>query len=299
MFLFLRRFLARIFDYGLFYFFTVFMALVLPVEVESKIFVIYALWVPFCWMPFEAMLLRFWGTTPGKKLFGLSFSPVSGKGNGKMSGKEALKRAFLFRGVHSLRAQPIGIKRYLAALVLACLAGSALFLGENIAEVAIQYEQTITQSGTQSGWIQYVSDNGKFQVHFPKKPVEQQPQQFEIPNGDPLQVSEFKAHKEAEFSVSYLDLPKKWKLFSANTLLKGAIKVVQEHRPGAQLLDKKLVKHKNYPAMDFKMKEGEKEIEGRLILVDNTLYKLWVIYSPDTPREQQHEVFLDSFELSK
>ena len=279
MFLFLRRFLARVFDYGLFYFLTVFISLVLPVEIEGQIFLLWALIAPLFWAPIEAVFLYAVQTTPGKKLFGLSL-PL-------LSWSESFKRAFFFKRTRDLNVKPIGIKRYIIALMLASSAGSALFFGEDLSEVAVHYEQSIT--GT--GWVQYISDNGKFQVQFPKKPVVQEPKQFEVPNDAPLELSECKVHKEAEFSVSYLDLPKKWKLFGSNTLLKGAMKVVHEHMPGAEIVDKKIVKHKNYPAMDFKMKQGEKEIEGRLILVGNTLYKLWVVYTPTTPREQQHEVF--------
>lgn len=285
MFLFLRRFLARVFDYGLFYFITLFISLILPVELESQMFLLWALIVPFLWAPIEALLLHSWGTTPGKKLFGLSL-PV-------LTWGDSFKRAFFFKRSHDLLVKKIGIKRYLIALMLTSSAGSALFLGEDISEAAVHYEQSITNTG----WVQYVSDNGKFQVQFPKKPVEQETKKYEVPNGDPLHMCEFKAHKEAEFSVSYLDLPKKWKLFSSPTLLKGAMKVIIEHMPGAELIDKTIVKHKNYPAMNFKIREGKNEIEGRLILVGNTLYKLWVVYSPETPREQQHEIFISSFEL--
>lgn len=284
MFLFLRRFLARLFDYGLFYFVTVFISLVLPIELESQIFILWALLVPFAWAPIEMLSFKFYQSTPGKKLFGLSLPPLTWK--------ESFKWAFLFQRSHRLLVKTIGFKRYVIALILASSAGSALFLGDDIAKVAVHYEQQVAAEG----WVQYISDNGKFQVHFPKKP---QPasQTFDVPNGEPLNLSEYKAHQEAEFSVSYLDLPKKWKLFSSNTLLKGAMKVVLEHMPAAELVDQKLVKHKNYPAMDFRMKEGDNIIEGRLILVGNTLYKLWVVYFPDTPREQQHETFLGSFEL--
>jgi hypothetical protein len=285
MFLFLRRFLARVFDYGLFYFVTLFTFLILPLEIDNQWFLLWALIVPVFWAPIEALLLYNCGTTPGKKLFGLSLP--------SMTWSESCRRAFFFKRSKDLQVKKIGIKRYLLALMMTCGAGSTLFLGEDISEAAVQYEQSITSAG----WVQYVSDNGKFQVQFPNKPVEQEPKQFDVPSGDPVHVSELKSHKQAEFSVSYLDLPKKWKLFGANTLLKGAMKVVHEYMPGAELIEKKLVKHKNYPAMDFKMRDGKKEIEGRLILVGNTLYKLWVVYSPETPREQQHEVFLGSFEL--
>lgn len=286
MFLFLRRFLARVFDYGLFYFITILCFLVLPLEVDNQLFLFWALLVPFIWAPFEAMLLSLWRTTPGKKLFGLSLP--------SMTWVESCRRAFFFKKSKDFRVKKIGLRRYFIALMMTCSAASTLFLGENISEAAVHYEQSIT--GT--GWVQYVSNNGKFQVQFPKKPVEQAPQHFEVPHGDPLQVNECKAHQEAEFSVSYLDLPKKWRLFSANTLLKGALKVIHEHMPTAELIETKLIKHKNQPGMDFKMRDGKKEIEGRLILVGNTLYKLWVVYSPETPREQQHEVFLGSFELN-
>jgi len=285
MFLSLRRFLARLLDYGLFYFCSVFISLMAPIEVNENFYLIFALAVPFAWAPIEAFLLTKWRMTPGKKLFGISISPLSWG--------QSLKRAFfLGRRPGMVASQPITFWRYIIALMIACSAGSALFYGKDISEVAVQYEQRVAGSG----WVQYISDDGKFSVHFPKKP-EMASKTIEVPNGDPINLSEFKAEKDAAFSVSYLELPKKWRIFSSNTLLKGAMKVVQEHMPGTELIDKKIMKHKNYPAMDFRMKEGENEIEGRLILVGNTLYRLMVVYYPDTPRDQQHQTFVDSFDL--
>jgi hypothetical protein len=286
MLIFLRRFLARLFDYGLFYSVTVFISLVLPIDIDSQLLTLWAMMVPFVWAPIEMALLKRFGTTAGKKLFGLSFPPLSWA--------ESFRRVFLFKKPRDLEVRPIGLIRYVIALMLTCFAAGTLFLGDDISEVAVRYEGQVTAKG----WVQYISDDGKFQVQFPKKPKEAS-QVFEVPDGDPINLSEFKVHKEAEFSVSYLDLPKKWKLFSANTLLKGAMGVIVEHVPGSTLIDKTLVKHKSYPAMDFRMKEGENIIEGRLILVGNTLYKLWVVYFPDTPKEAQHETFVSSFELTE
>lgn len=283
----LKRFLARFFDYGIFYFFVVFGSMMLPIEIEDKSFFLLALLTPFLFAPFEAISLKKWGTTLGKKLFGISVP--------SLTWKESFKRAFWWGPrPGALVSKPITLWRYLLALMIACSGGSALFLGKDITEVAIQYEQNVAGSG----WIKYISEDGKFAVHFPKKP-QVASKTYEVPNGDPVNLNEFKVEKEAGFSVSYLDLPKKWKIFSSNTLLKGAMNVVQQHMPGTELLEKTLVKHKNYPAMDFKMKEGENLIEGRLILVGNTLYRLMVVYYPDTPRELQHEVFVNSFELKE
>ena len=287
MLLSLRRSLARVIDYGLFYFLTVYLSLLAPIEVNENFYFYFALAVPFLWAPLEAFFISKYNATPGKKLFGITIP--------NLTWKESLKRAFfLGRRPGVVTFQKITYWRYIIALIMACTAGSGLFYGKDFSEVAVQYEQKVAGKG----WIEYVAENGKFSVHFPKKPqvIEQK---VEVPNGDPIKLSEFKAEKDVTFSVSYLDLPRKWRLFSSNTLLKGAMKVVNEHMPGTQLIDSKIVKHKNYPAMDFKMKEGSNTIEGRLILVGNTLYRLMVVYYPDTPKKLQHETFVSSFDLKK
>ena len=285
MFLSLRRSLARLLDYGLFYFCSVFATLMTPVEVNDNFYFYFALAVPFFWAPLEALFISRYGTTPGKKLFGILIP--------NLTWKESLKRAFFLGKRPGTRHLP---KNHLLALShcahdrLFCRKRS--FLWKRHLRSRVHYEEQVAGSG----WVEYFSENGKFSVHFPEKPEVIQ-KKVEVPNGDPIQLSEFKAVKDAAFSVSYLDLPKKWKLFSSNTLLKGAMNVVHEHMPGTELIDKKIVKHKNYPAMDFKMKDGENHIEGRLILVGNTLYRLMVVYFPDTPRDQQHETFVSSFDL--
>jgi hypothetical protein len=256
-----------------------------PVEVNENFYFYFACAVPFFWAPLEAFFLSRYRSTLGKKLFGIIIL--------NLSWKESLKRAFFLGkrpGVVTFRK--ITYWRYIIALMIACSAGSGLFYGKDISEAAVHYEQQVAGAG----WVEYMSENGKFSVHFPKKP-EVVEKKVEIPNGDPINLNEFKAEKDAAFSVSYLDLPKKWKIFSSNTLLKGAMNVVLEHMPGTELLDKKIVKHKNYPAMDFRMKDSANEIEGRLILVGNTLYRLMVVYHPDTPRDLQHETFVNSFDL--
>lgn len=285
MFLSLRRSLARLLDYGLFYFCAVFLSLMAPVEVNENFYFKFALAAPLFWAPLEALFISKYSTTLGKKLFGITIP--------NLTFKESLKRAlFLGKRPGVVTYQKISYWRYIFALMIACSAGSGLFYGKAISEAAVHYEQQVAGSG----WVEYLSENGKFSVHFPQKP-EVVEKQVEVPNGDPISLSEFKAVKDAAFSVSYLDLPKKWKLFSSTTLLKGAMKVVQEHMTGTELIDKNIVKHKNYPAMDFKMKDGDNHIEGRLILVGNTLYRLMVVYYPDTPRDLQHETFVNSFDL--
>lgn len=285
-----NRWLARLMDYGVFYLIGLLLSLMLPFDFSDKFYFTFALQVPIVWSPIEALLITLLGTTPGKALFGVLVRDVSGN---KLSFPLSLKRACFFGsrpGV--IQYKKIRKWRYFIALIVAISCTSSLFLGKDLSDVAIQFEKQMVGE-----WIQYASDDGRFTVNFPKEP-KQESHSFEIPNSkQPLELSEFKVKTDAVFSVSYVELPKKWRIFSAGTLLKAAMEQIYGHSPQAKLIDSKRVKHKNYPALDFRMKNGEDEIDGRLILVGSTLYKLTVTYPPKASRETQHEIFLNSFEL--
>lgn len=278
-------------DYGLFYFVGVILSLMLPFDFQDKFYFTFALQVPVLWAFVEAILLSSWGTTPGKLLFGVVVRDESGN---KLSFLQSLQRAFFFgkRPGSIQYKKKIHGWRYLIALVVTISCASSLFLGKGLTDVAVQFEKRMVGE-----WIQYASDDGRFTVNFPKQP-KVEAHSYEVPDSQQsLEMSELKAKSDAVFSVSYVELPKKWRIFSAGTLLKAAMEVVRAHTPDAELLDTNRIKHKDYPAMDFRMKEGENEIEGRLILVGSTLYKLTVTYPPKASHEMQHETFLNSFEL--
>lgn len=284
-----NRIFARFIDYGFFYLFGIMLSLVLPFDFEDSFYLLFGIATPILWAPIEALLLSKYGNTLGKSIFGIT---VRGKENKLLSFQQALKRV-LWIGKRSevVTMRPIPKWRSLISLVLALLCGSSLFLGENLSQAAIQFEQGITAKG----WIKFADDDGRFTVKFPKKP-DVGIRTFAEDSKNPLNVNEFKAEKEAVFSVNYLDLPTKWKIFSPNTLLKGALKAVIGQIPGATLQQKQSLKHKNYPAIQFHLKQGDKEIEGRLILVGETLYTLTVEYFPDEYHPEQHTLFLNSLE---
>ncbi len=282
-----RRCFARITDYGIFYLIGVLLSVVLPFEFDESFYFLFALASPLLWVPIEAYLISRWGATPGKRLFRISIP--------NLSFQESLHRAcFLPKRPGTSLTQPIGKWRYIVALALALVSGSSLFMGKNLSDVAIRYEEGVTTAG----WMEYASDDGKFTVQFPKEP-EVASETVPVPNSDQtLNLNEVKAKQsDHTFSVSYLELPKRWRIFSPSTLLKGAMKVVLNHMPSAQLVDKKMVKLKSYPAVEFSMKEGEKEIEGRLILVGSRLYKVVVIHPHGIPKNENHEAFLNSFDI--
>ena len=94
-----------------------------------------------------------------------------------------------------------------------------------------------------------------------------------------------------------MDLPKKWKLAGSSRLLQGALDLIMKHTLGSELLFKSMTKHKNFKALDFHLSQGQEEVQGRLILVGMTLYRLTVVYPPDLAHQLQHDEFIDSFEV--
>src|SRR5579872_910619 len=140
MLLYLKRFLARLIDYGLFYFGAVLGSLMLPLEINDEFYFLFAVLVPLFWAPLEALFIKKWGTTPGKKIFGISVP--------HLSWKESFRRAFCWgKRPGTLEVRQISFWRYIVAFVIAGSLGSALFFGKDISEAAIHYEQQITGQG--------------------------------------------------------------------------------------------------------------------------------------------------------
>ena len=287
-----NRVFVKFIDYGILYLSGILLYLMLPLELGEMVYFFFALAVPLISPFIEAIFISKKGKTLGQQVFGMKIENSKG---GLLSFRQALQRAFfLGKRPGVVKFKPINRYRYLIALLLAIGCVTSLFVGEEISNVAIEYEQNMTKDG----WIQYSSKDERFTVNFPKKP-EVKTHTLDVPNTDNvLDLKEVKSVGEVEFSVSYLELPRKWRIFSATTLLKGAMNVIVQNMPGAQIVEKKHVKYKNYPGMDFHMTQDGKEIEGRLILVGSTLYKLTVTRPQEVAHEMQQEDFLNSFDLS-
>jgi uncharacterized RDD family membrane protein YckC len=292
----LLRALARITDYSLFYIFIAFSISFLPYFLGMSFYLGLIAAVPFLWVPIEALLLSRNGTTPGKSLFGMKVKKEKG---GNLSFKQALKHAS-FRsprpGVFSQKK--IGPKRKLIAFALSvCCVLTALF-GKPITYYSIGLDNKISTNG----WMQYYSMTRGFSVNFPNDPKEQS-KQLEIPNTDKiLNYEEISSQqtKDVLYSVSYMELPGKWRLAGSNTLLKGALDLLVKYSPekGQVVVDRELIIYQNHRALDFHLKQGDNDVSGRFILVDNTLYKLTVVYPSSLSKEvQDGNPFLNSFDL--
>ncbi len=289
----ITRLLARGIDYCFFYLVCSLCSMFLPFYIEDLYFLGFACVIPLLWVPIEALLLSTWKTTPGKALFSIRIETHLG---GKLPFWISLKRAlFLGRRPGIIRQKSVSSLRTCAGFLvfLSCLSGS-LFEKE-IAVVTTGFEKYKAAEG----WTEYTSTEGRFSVHFPDEP-ELETGILPVPSQKKnLNYSEFKSYqtKKVYYSVSFIELPKKWKMAGAARLLQGALKLIVEHTPDAHLLGQQMTRHKNFRALDFHLTQGDEEVQGRLVLVGTTLFRLTAVYPPALVHQLQHQEFINSFEV--
>lgn len=149
-------------------------------------------------------------------------------------------------------------------------------------------------------WTAYSSTDSRFRVEFPKEPVVES-KQIEIPNaGESLDYKEVRAEEsKITYAVSHIDFPAKWRLVGSNTLLKKSLAILIEHEAqGQQLIQQELTTHNGLPAINYKVKRGEHEIQGIIILSGTTFYRLTATYLPSMADKVQHSQFVGSFALN-
>lgn len=288
------RVLAQLVDYLSLFLVGGTISLFFPWFIDTLYYLIFALTVPLLWVPIEALLVSLAGTTPGKSLFGIKIFDIMGR---KLSYWESFKAALRFNSKGVVRQLPLSFKRRITALaiIVGCMVIS--IFGNALTNWSIGLERGISNTG----WTQYAYEDAGFKVHFPNDPQEES-KQLAVPGADKvLDYQELTTHqnKQVYYSVSYMELPRKWKIAGSSTLLKGALTIMVRHMPDTKLVEKRFTTHQNHRALDFRLKEGEQEVKGRLILVGMTLYKLTVTYPPDLEQELQENPFLDSFDLSQ
>jgi RDD family len=285
--------LARFCDYSIFYLTLGVISLFIPCFYGPSFYYLLALAVPFLWAPIEAFFISKWGTTPGKALLGLEVKGTTGR---NLPYSAALKRAFFFPGRSGiLRQKKISWKRQLCALATGATFALAALFGNALTLWSIGLEKGISPER----WVEYASDDTGFKISFPTPP-ETISKELVIPDsGKVLPYEEITCDEnKVYYSVSRLNLPRKWRLAADATLLKGVLDQLVKHTPNSVLLKKDFKMYNNHRVLDFHMSQGKGELEGRLIVVGGTLYKLTVLYPPSHSAETEKNLFLNSFEAN-
>jgi uncharacterized RDD family membrane protein YckC len=287
----LSSFIARSIDYSILYFLISLSAMISPLYIEDLYYMGFLLFLPLLWAPIEAFLISKIKTTPGRFLLGIRVETQMG---GKLPFWTSLKRSLCF-GSRSgfIRQKKIKIVRFLIAIfAFSALLGGAYFEKE-LAMMTTGFEQYRAVDG----WKEYTTADGRFSVIFPEDPSHESGTLPVPSQNKKLTYDEFKSYqsKKVYYSVSYMELPRKWKLAGANRLLNAALDLIVQYTPGTELLSSTMTKHRNLRALDFHLSEGEKEVKGRLILVGTTLFRLTAVYPPSLAGQLQDREFVDSF----
>lgn len=329
------RALAKLLDYLFFYWCLVLPFFFTEVFSSDLFHLLSISLVPTLFVPIEALLLTMLGTTPGKALFGIVVKNEKGK---NLSYFQALKRSFLclvscgfnlpviqlvFLIIQKYKleknAQASWDKlaksavlyrkkrslRLIFSSVFIIIFSGLTYLEYELKEVVSPSRTSLLSTEIfkkgETPWVTFVHPEGLYNIDFPKDP-EVISSKLPIPRSKdslPLYEAKYITESEVEYSLSYTTLPKKWLRFSPGLVLKGALKVICSNTPGAKIFKKSAQTYKAQPALEFVFKKnGEKESLGRLVLVDDVLYKLEVSYPLEKKEEiQEHlNLFLQSFD---
>lgn len=288
------RALARFCDYSIFFLALGAITLFLPYFYGPFFYYILAAAIPLLWAPVEAFLISQWGTTPGKVLFGLSVRAANGS---DLNYSEAFKWSLFLPGNRGVIQQKIvSWKRKLCAFLVSSVFVIGAIYGNALSLWSVGLEKGISADG----WVQYSCNDTGFKISFPTDP-EAAHKELVIPDsGKVLNYKEITSEEDEKilYSLSHLELPRKWRLAGNTTLLKGVLDQMVKHIAGSELIEKEFKTLGAHRVLDFRMKQGKNEVKGRLIIVSGTLYKLTITYPPSHLKELEENPFLDSFEVN-
>ncbi len=290
----LFRALARFCDYSIYFLTLGAVTLFLPYFYGPFFYYIMALSIPLLWVPVEALLISKWGTTPGKALFGLNVRGAKGE---LLTYSEACKWSLCLRKrTAAIHQKSITWKRKLGAFITSSVFMLSAIFGNVLSLWTVGLEKGLSPDG----WVQYSNDDAGFKISFPTDPEEADKELVIPDSGKVLNYTEISTgeNEKVQYSVTHLDLPRKWRLAGNTTLLKGVLEQMVKHTAGSMLMEKEFKTIGSHRVLDFRMKQGKEEIKGRLIIISGTLYKLTITYPPSHVNKVQDDLFLDSFEVS-
>ncbi len=337
-----KRLFARLFDYSFFYLVVTTALYCTPFFLEDFLEIGIAallILVPILFIPFEALLIKLFSTTPGKKLFGIKITDQNGK---KLTFITSLKRSisvwikgfgcgipilnifcfFRFRKIlkskgsaswdQKLQIQAtskrISKVRAISIAALFSLLFGTIATKQNLYEMSFTSPTSIITQLKQGKfllnatikWVKFESPEGTFDINFPKKPTTET-KELPIPNSkETLPYTEHCCTPDEEtlYSISYTTLPNSWLKWSSGLVLKGSLKVLTKNIGGTKIKSKKSAKFKKHPALHYTLIKGTQETAGMLILVNATLYKIDVSYTPEKKQEVMEHLnaFLESFQ---
>jgi hypothetical protein len=284
------KYSSKLIDYFWFWSFLTFIVDIYDFDLFASIFV--TLLTPILFIPVETLLVWGFQTTLGKYITHQSYSQ---KLKFKDSLLIALRNGFFLKAKIQPTYKESSKKKHLVAILasiiisLACtFPDSALNLTSKALPFKFFQELKVKRNGggnCPDGWVKLAGEeNSPFLIFFPSKPKLEEIIKA-VPHSDFL--LNYKEYSYDKYSLGHVDLPRSWTKWGSNLVFKGSLQQVIKNENG-NIIEKKKTIHEKYPALDYKIQRGEITTTGRLILVNNTLYKLEV---KETSSDSQNQTF--------
>lgn len=302
-----KRFLARITDYFLFYYIISSLPDFFDLYISFPIELMILIFTPLLFSPFEAMCKFLFQTTLGKALFGLKIEDnVDQKFLLRSIALDSFKKGLIINSIlipifalfsqksrnlllknqfHIVKANAFKTTITLPAILIAlCFAIPYFYERYHTSSSFL----SVNSKQDFSTWTSFSIPESKSKISFPGKPNEEE-KLLKLPKGaKPLKYTEYSYivdSDQVKFSVSHTKLPKSILKWSSNLVLKGCLDVVKNNENNAKIIKKEITKVNKFSGIDYQMNKGENLVNGRLILVDDLLFKVDITYKKENQEQ--------------
>ena len=150
-----------------------------------------------------------------------------------------------------------------------------------------------------STWKKFAPQSGLFKVMLPDTP-QYAKDLVAIPGSDKKRRYDMYASEKINgtlFLISVITYPQDVDTSLTDDILRQTLDELMKSHPDNRLSNFKNNLFKTHQTLDFSLNNGEIQVEGKILMVDKTVYVLSYITRNDNfdPKEYHH--FMDSFEL--
>lgn len=200
---------------------------------------------------------------------------------------------------------------YKLGIGIVCLAFLLLGINYFIPNTLDSYKQLLTEKSTQvttsnlanpvefASWREFIPQSGLFQVKLPQPP--QYAKDFlPIPSSDQKRRYDIYASEKIDgtlFLISVITYPEEAELSFADDMLQQTVEELLHSKPDNKLTKISDTIFQKIPGRDFSIDNREFHVEGKVIMVNKTLYVLSYITRKGDFNAKEYQYFIDSFEL--
>jgi hypothetical protein len=150
------------------------------------------------------------------------------------------------------------------------------------------------ESIAQDNWLRFDSDAKSFSQSFPAEPTK------EVDNSGDYPASLFyvEVSDRLSYFVNVIEYDDTVETSNPGILLNDVLNSIATFNENTELVSSKSTRYQDYTAKEFSIREGEIMAKGRLILVENRLYQVFVSYYESDGVPADYERFMKSFVIN-